>query len=135
LTQASVNHRRSPSPTLQAVLSAIKTRQARTAAAVAPGITGAVRVGSEDSSLGDHVQFVFVGATTSKAVAAARARYAPHCTVTQPAGGSNIVGGSSSGDDAAPVVNPLLKHNFVNVDGNGDKLQVNYFFLTGTLEH
>lgn len=125
MTQTLLRHRRSRSPTLQAVLSAIKTRQARTAAAVAPSITGAVRVGSEDNSLGDHVQFVFVGATTSKAVAAARARYAPNCTVTQPAGGSNIVGGGSSGDEGAPVVNPLLKHNFVNVDGNGDKLQVN----------
>jgi hypothetical protein len=114
---------------LQAVLSAIKMRQARTAAVAAPAITGAVRVGSAgSSSLGDSVQFVFVGATTSKAVAAARTRYAPDCIVTQPVGASIIAVGGSS-DDAAPVVNPLLKHNFVTVDGNGDKLQVSVRFF------
>jgi hypothetical protein len=95
-------------------------REARTAAATAPAITGAVRV---SGGQGDGVQFVFVGATTSRAVAAARARYAPDCSVTQAAGGSAIAG-RGGGDDAAPVVNPLLRHSFVPVDGNGDKLQV-----------
>jgi superfamily II DNA/RNA helicase len=107
----------------QAVLSAIKTRQVRTAATSAPSIASAVRVGGDDSNHGDHVQFVFVGATTSKAVAAARVRYAPNCTVTQPIGGGGAIVGGGSSDEGAPVVNPLLKHNFVAVDGNGDKLQ------------
>ena len=110
---------------MQAVLSAIKMREARTAATTAPAITGAVRVGSLDSSAhADSVQFVFVGATTSKAVAAARLRYAPNCTVTRPAGGGSIATGSGINDQEVPVVNPLLQHNFLAVDGNGDKLQV-----------
>lgn len=109
----------------QAVLSAIKMREARTAATMAPAITGAVRVGSVDSSAhADSVQFVFVGATTSKAVAAARMRYATNCTVTRPAGGGRISTGSGINDQEVPVVNPLLQHNFLAVDGNGDKLQV-----------
>lgn len=99
-------------------------RQARTSAAAAPAITCAVRSNSAGSGKsGDPVQFVFVGATTSKAVAAARLRYAPTCIVTQPVSGGSIASSVRS-DEAAPVVNPLLQHKFVIVDGNGDKLQV-----------
>ncbi len=105
-------------------------RQARTSAAAAPAITSAVRSsGAGTDSYGDPVQFVFVGATTSKAVAAARLRYAPNCIVTQPVGGDSMAASGRS-DDAAPVVNPLLQHKFVTVDGNGDKLQVNCWFCS-----
>ena len=113
-------------------MSAIKMRQARTSAAAAPAITNAARSsGAGTGNYGDPVQFVFVGATTSKAVAAARLRYAPNCIVTQPVSGGSIASSVRS-DEAAPVVNPLLQHKFVTVDGNGDKLQVKLRFSAPT---